>query len=205
VCGVEVTEQLTSVESDVRANVDKREEDGDKTSECNRVCGVVELFVDLTDPVAEGQTVVTSESPCLTGSGQVVGQSTGEDKNSRDSVERDDTARTDGLGKDPDVGIARSIVERGIEVSDHEHVTDQESKTDDTVHDVGVNHSLGNGLSSILDLFSQVSNTIRTFEIVSDIIQTVAAYYETYRYRRKWQRSDRPSAQDRWSSILHHL
>lgn len=202
-CGVEVTEQLTSVESDVRANVDKREENGDKAGECNGVCGVVELFVDLTDPVAERKTVVTSESPCLTGSGQVVGQSTGKDKNSRDSVERDNAAGTDGLGKDPDVGIARGIVECSIEVSDHEHVTDQENKTDNTVHDVGVDHSLGNGLSSVLDLLSQVSNTIRTLRLSATVSRQVR--YETYRYRRKWQRSDRPSAQDRWSSTLHRL
>ena len=106
--------------------------------------------------------MVTSESPCLAGSGQVVGKGTSENENSRDGVESNNTARTDSLGEDPDVRVARSIVQGGIKVSDHEHVTDQEDKTKETVHEVGVDHSPGHSLSGVLDLLSQVSNTIRT-------------------------------------------
>lgn len=82
----------TSVESDVRADVDKGQDNRDDAGNGDGVGRDLQLVVDMADPVAEGQSPITSERPGLTRSGQVERQGTGEDQNSGDGVERDDTS-----------------------------------------------------------------------------------------------------------------
>lgn len=118
--------------------------------------------------------MITSESPGLARSGQVVSQSTGKDEDSRNGIESSNTTGPDGLGEDPDVRVI--FVEGSIKVGDHEHVTDQEGETDQTVHKVCIDHSLGNSLSGILDFLSQVSNTIRTCEVCKRYVMYMARY-----------------------------
>lgn len=117
----------------------------------------------MADPVAEGETAVTCERPCLAGSGQVERKSTGEDQDGGDGVERDDASWRHSLAEHPHVRVARGIVKRSLDISDHEHVADEEDDAQHAVHEVRANHSTRHCLAGILDLLRHMGCGVGTY------------------------------------------
>lgn len=52
--------------------------------------------------------------------------------------------------------VASGIVERGVEVGDHEHVGDEEDDAKGAIEEVRAEHGAGDCFAGVLDLFRHV-------------------------------------------------
>jgi hypothetical protein len=146
------TNTVESVESGVRTEVNRSEDDLTDKAADHAVERHTETLVDLLEPVGSRHGAVASESPNATG-GRGCARDAAEDSEQDDGDGEDESASlvTNGRAEDDRHGLCVRVGKEGTDVREDKDQRDEEDKTEDSVHDSGADHGLGDLSGGRLD------------------------------------------------------
>jgi hypothetical protein len=153
------TNTVESVESGVRTEVNRSEDDlADKAAD-HAIEGHTETLVDLLEPVGSRHGTVASERPNATGGRGCAGDAA-EDSEQNDGDGEDESASlvANGRAEDDRHGLCVRVGKEGTDVREDKYQGDEEDKTEDGVHDSGADHGLGNLGGGRLDFLRHGDN-----------------------------------------------